>query len=166
MRESCGLKVNTTLCRRKVLFCAGSSIELHDCLGSLLPRKRHLTHPIAGAGPRSSFKAKRRRKTETRHRSCAARDTSKLSTGPSFGAGCSHGRTSRGPVTWSLSTKLSPAITSVKKIQSGSKFVLAILKRLRTGTANLTSKSSVRSEEHTSELQSLRHLVCRLLLEK
>src|SRR2546429_517100 len=99
MRESCGLKVNTTLCRRKVLFCAGSSIELHDCLGSLLPRKRHLTHPIAGAGPRSSFKAKRRRKTETRHRSCAARDTSKLSTGPSFGAGCSHGRTSRGPVT-------------------------------------------------------------------
>src|SRR5437899_9498651 len=26
--------------------------------------------------------------------------------------------------------------------------------------------SSVRSEEHTSELQSLRHIVCRLLLEK
>src|SRR5262245_34111215 len=26
--------------------------------------------------------------------------------------------------------------------------------------------SSIRSEEHTSELQSLRHLVCRLLLEK
>src|ERR1039458_3308305 len=26
--------------------------------------------------------------------------------------------------------------------------------------------SSARSEEHTSELQSLRHLVCRLLLEK
>src|SRR5205814_8712985 len=28
------------------------------------------------------------------------------------------------------------------------------------------SESSERSEEHTSELQSLRHLVCRLLLEK
>jgi len=28
------------------------------------------------------------------------------------------------------------------------------------------STSSDRSEEHTSELQSLRHLVCRLLLEK
>src|SRR5262245_64559986 len=28
------------------------------------------------------------------------------------------------------------------------------------------SRSSARSEEHTSELQSLRHLVCRLLLEK
>src|SRR5438045_9475120 len=29
-----------------------------------------------------------------------------------------------------------------------------------------TSRSLRRSEEHTSELQSLRHLVCRLLLEK
>src|SRR5882724_12648864 len=29
-----------------------------------------------------------------------------------------------------------------------------------------TATSLVRSEEHTSELQSLRHLVCRLLLEK
>src|SRR5205814_7421096 len=29
-----------------------------------------------------------------------------------------------------------------------------------------TNKSQGRSEEHTSELQSLRHLVCRLLLEK
>src|SRR5436853_2924933 len=28
------------------------------------------------------------------------------------------------------------------------------------------STQAVRSEEHTSELQSLRHLVCRLLLEK
>src|SRR5437899_5068503 len=30
----------------------------------------------------------------------------------------------------------------------------------------LTIAGGVRSEEHTSELQSLRHLVCRLLLEK
>src|SRR5205814_3418098 len=29
-----------------------------------------------------------------------------------------------------------------------------------------SSSSNTRSEEHTSELQSLRHLVCRLLLEK
>src|ERR1035441_10958138 len=29
-----------------------------------------------------------------------------------------------------------------------------------------TSRLKIRSEEHTSELQSLRHLVCRLLLEK
>src|SRR5947199_4273486 len=32
--------------------------------------------------------------------------------------------------------------------------------------AAMVAKSGVRSEEHTSELQSLRHLVCRLLLEK
>src|SRR5947199_6013505 len=30
----------------------------------------------------------------------------------------------------------------------------------------IPASGSVRSEEHTSELQSLRHLVCRLLLEK
>src|SRR5205814_9543894 len=30
----------------------------------------------------------------------------------------------------------------------------------------VTRDARVRSEEHTSELQSLRHLVCRLLLEK
>src|SRR5947199_1781019 len=30
----------------------------------------------------------------------------------------------------------------------------------------LSRRRGVRSEEHTSELQSLRHLVCRLLLEK
>src|SRR5258705_1730904 len=30
----------------------------------------------------------------------------------------------------------------------------------------LTTCTATRSEEHTSELQSLRHLVCRLLLEK
>src|SRR5437899_8883812 len=32
--------------------------------------------------------------------------------------------------------------------------------------SGLHQKASERSEEHTSELQSLRHLVCRLLLEK
>src|SRR5262245_64850814 len=32
--------------------------------------------------------------------------------------------------------------------------------------ATQSSRLSSRSEEHTSELQSLRHLVCRLLLEK
>src|SRR5436853_3798499 len=34
------------------------------------------------------------------------------------------------------------------------------------GSECLTLVADVRSEEHTSELQSLRHLVCRLLLEK
>src|SRR5258705_6665750 len=34
------------------------------------------------------------------------------------------------------------------------------------GTKFAVKMVSMRSEEHTSELQSLRHLVCRLLLEK
>src|SRR5439155_1933982 len=33
-------------------------------------------------------------------------------------------------------------------------------------TSSICDKNSVRSEEHTSELQSRGHLVCRLLLEK
>src|SRR2546422_4151600 len=36
----------------------------------------------------------------------------------------------------------------------------------RTASTTATAKSCVRSEEHTSELQSRLHLVCRLLLEK
>src|SRR5436853_1973762 len=46
----------------------------------------------------------------------------------------------------------------------------AAARRARAGRRNrLPARpflSAVRSEEHTSELQSLRHLVCRLLLEK
>src|SRR5262245_12738405 len=36
--------------------------------------------------------------------------------------------------------------------------------RLPSGLARLVTRPVARSEEHTSELQSLRHLVCRLLL--
>src|SRR5262245_62597778 len=36
----------------------------------------------------------------------------------------------------------------------------------RIGALHATVQGVHRSEEHTSELQSLRHLVCRLLLEK
>src|SRR5205814_9087769 len=36
----------------------------------------------------------------------------------------------------------------------------------RSGLTTAWAKRTRRSEEHTSELQSLRHLVCRLLLEK
>src|SRR5262245_62702413 len=39
-------------------------------------------------------------------------------------------------------------------------------RRPASSHARTTSPSRTRSEEHTSELQSLRHLVCRLLLEK
>src|SRR2546422_7889272 len=38
--------------------------------------------------------------------------------------------------------------------------------RLASGTLTTTDTSCARSEEHTSELQSRLHLVCRLLLEK
>src|SRR5438045_7897216 len=36
----------------------------------------------------------------------------------------------------------------------------------RCSSSTTSQKEKTRSEEHTSELQSLRHLVCRLLLEK
>src|SRR5262245_65107699 len=36
----------------------------------------------------------------------------------------------------------------------------------RAAACAVAAARAVRSEEHTSELQSLRHLVCRLLLEK
>src|SRR5437899_4182155 len=44
----------------------------------------------------------------------------------------------------------------------------AMLQRLKTMHFSTVGdlSSAARSEEHTSELQSLRHLVCRLLLEK
>src|SRR5947199_3339935 len=44
-----------------------------------------------------------------------------------------------------------------------------LLRRARAaspGAARARRRRRARSEEHTSELQSLRHLVCRLLLEK
>src|SRR5262245_62523861 len=43
---------------------------------------------------------------------------------------------------------------------------LDIKNRLAVARAKNAQIAGLRSEEHTSELQSLRHLVCRLLLEK
>src|SRR5215212_10714003 len=40
------------------------------------------------------------------------------------------------------------------------------MRQLVAGAAQHLLADQLRSEEHTSELQSLRHLVCRLLLEK
>src|SRR5258705_9545488 len=46
-------------------------------------------------------------------------------------------------------------------------FCGAIAKTLSNGVGHVAHLlGQLRSEEHTSELQSLRHLVCRLLLEK
>src|SRR5438045_6620264 len=44
--------------------------------------------------------------------------------------------------------------------------IVAVNERLTLDGILLTMYEENRSEEHTSELQSLRHLVCRLLLEK
>src|SRR5258705_8150146 len=48
--------------------------------------------------------------------------------------------------------------------------IVCVSSGLMTGTLSVVATTPcsprVRSEEHTSELQSLRHLVCRLLLEK
>src|SRR2546422_7943122 len=44
--------------------------------------------------------------------------------------------------------------------------VLRHLERVRHGGVEVVPHAAVRSEEHTSELQSRLHLVCRLLLEK
>src|SRR2546422_7670414 len=56
---------------------------------------------------------------------------------------------SRSPVRYSRSTSLSPPSSSPSRARRGR-----------------TLPSTRRSEEHTSELQSRLHLVCRLLLEK
>src|SRR2546427_6867198 len=53
------------------------------------------------------------------------------------------------------------------KLMPGARRVLAILcRRHRLGLVTSGDRSRVRSEEHTSELQSQSNLVCRLLLEK
>src|SRR5438874_6702569 len=48
----------------------------------------------------------------------------------------------------------------------GDKLLLSVATRLLACVRVATDSSSLRSEEHTSELQSRRDLVCRLLLEK
>src|SRR2546425_9313996 len=68
------------------------------------------------------------------------------------------------------------SILTYAKREEPLKLICAVRSRARTSgrtacTQRLnrryaTGKSDVRSEEHTSELQSLAYLVCRLLLEK
>src|SRR5438876_12189658 len=50
--------------------------------------------------------------------------------------------------------------------RSGGPGVQVITRKVRSGSASNCFTRSARSEEHTSELQSPVHLVCRLLLEK
>src|SRR5437899_6771323 len=56
-------------------------------------------------------------------------------------------------------------VDAAAEIRPGDEVVVRHGNEVRAvGTARLSGRE--RSEEHTSELQSLRHLVCRLLLEK
>src|SRR5205814_2975168 len=56
---------------------------------------------------------------------------------------------------------------SPEMIEQRFRFYLACYEQRGYGMAMILRKIiAIRSEEHTSELQSLRHLVCRLLLEK
>src|SRR5205814_8791261 len=63
---------------------------------------------------------------------------------------------------WLLRRKLQGHAHSPNAFQAMGTLVLRVFHKIRFLLAGPRS----RSEEHTSELQSLRHLVCRLLLEK
>src|SRR5438045_6609286 len=52
------------------------------------------------------------------------------------------------------------------EIYRGSEYTVDFLPKIKIEIVLADSLANSRSEEHTSELQSLRHLVCRLLLEK
>src|SRR5437899_10148055 len=58
------------------------------------------------------------------------------------------------------------AFASVSPIRSGENSCITSLPQSASLSPSPAPEQATRSEEHTSELQSLRHLVCRLLLEK
>src|ERR1035441_3328195 len=87
-----------------------------------------------------------------------------------YGSGCSGSRLLNG--TLDLHVKLEADLAALMHKQAAITFGTGFQANYATLSA-LTEKGDVmvcdhnlRSEEHTSELQSLRHLVCRLLLEK
>src|ERR1035438_10699737 len=59
-----------------------------------------------------------------------------------------------------------PLASAYREASPELKAKIAALLEIETKVEGGTPDNVVRSEEHTSELQSLRHLVCRLLLEK
>src|ERR1035441_2829045 len=77
----------------------------------------------------------------------------------------------RPPTMWiSVTASLHPSRARCHTSSSDMVYALGSRTRLpkahKRQLATHTSVGLMRSEEHTSELQSLRHLVCRLLLEK
>src|SRR2546425_5889995 len=67
-----------------------------------------------------------------------------------------------------ISARASRGCRSTPPIRRGSRcrWTSACTRTARSGTGGRADRSERRSEEHTSELQSLAYLVCRLLLEK
>src|ERR1039458_10834195 len=64
-----------------------------------------------------------------------------------------------------------PATTEIYTLSLHDALPISCSRKVRSWAKSETSPTPpadhcIRSEEHTSELQSLRHLVCRLLLEK
>src|SRR2546425_3088069 len=59
-----------------------------------------------------------------------------------------------------------PVLEAVPALEAASMTVAVLRRVMVTLTVVVTMTMAVRSEEHTSELQSLAYLVCRLLLEK
>src|SRR5262245_32827364 len=93
---------------------------------------------------------------------------------PASGAPCLINDVSRGAaLVWSSSRRSWPARTQLSsKTPHGTssdpllRSPISIVELTELGKLVLPRLEEIRSEEHTSELQSLRHLVCRLLLEK
>src|SRR2546425_12093503 len=107
--------------------------------------------------------------------SCAGEGEKSVSTGTTAITGVAGGRsgssTSRLPCTsnatggsWSASAVATSTLASPFQIRRCSGTGRYISRGIAPSAAR--ARSAVRSEEHTSELQSLAYLVCRLLLEK
>src|SRR5437899_4623306 len=62
--------------------------------------------------------------------------------------------------------RLEPSLNPPRHFRDPFKLLAASITSRQVDFSLRSAGTSQRSEEHTSELQSLRHLVCRLLLEK
>src|SRR3712207_7674906 len=67
---------------------------------------------------------------------------------------------------WTLPSTTTLPFTITYSMPTGNCFGLALVDIALTVFGLNTTMSALRSEEHTSELQSRQYLVCRLLLEK
>src|SRR5262245_62215826 len=56
------------------------------------------------------------------------------------------------------------ALPNIRHVENRDQIAVATRRPHVNGNATIAVSTGTRSEEHTSELQSLRHLVCRLLL--